>query len=138
MKNLLLLATVVLSTIIYSCNCKSCSKLTAVSEATQIAGEWSFITINGDSVNNEKAFIAFIENKVSGNTGCNSFTGDITLSKGEIEFGTIASTRKMCMDISFEETLFSLIGNNKWAATFNKEIIVLTKEDNKIELKRKK
>ncbi len=138
MRNLFVLTMVVLSTTIYSCNCKSGSKLTAVSNESQIAGEWLFVTVNGDSVNNEKAFIAFAESKVSGSTGCNSFTGDITINNGEIEFGTLASTRKMCVDISFEKTLFSLIGNNKWAATCGSEKIILTKDSDKIELKRKK
>ena len=36
------------------------------------------------------------DNRVSGNAGCNNFTGQFTRSGTTIDFGLLATTRKMC------------------------------------------
>ena len=55
-------------------------------------------------------FITFTkENKVNGNSGCNGFLGSYVLaSKKQLHFSGMASTRKMCLDMTIEDQMNKL------------------------------
>ena len=65
---------------------------------------WKLVELNGNPVNfPESANAAFIlmnpNGTVSGNLGCNSFSGSYTLQEGNrITFSQLANTQKMCFD----------------------------------------
>jgi heat shock protein HslJ len=45
--------------------------------------------------------------QVSGNAGCNSFSGSVSIESQSIEFGPLATTRRMCAPaINGQETVF--------------------------------
>jgi heat shock protein HslJ len=45
-----------------------------------------------------KAYLTFSRGQVAGSTGCNSLSGPATVSGDKITFGSIATTRKACLD----------------------------------------
>ena len=57
------------------------------------------------------------EGKVGGSTGCNNYSGSVTIELASIDFGMLATTRKMCAPaISGQETVFleALEITNNW------------------------
>ncbi len=128
----------------------SCSnagrKLTNVSELSQIEGEWSFVSLNGEEVTNPRAYIAFVDGKrVGGSSGCNNFSGAMQFDGSKITIGEMLTTRKMCADMEFEQSLTQALNRSEWKAQFaisydaNLDTLVLTKEteDSVIELVRR-
>lgn len=75
---------------------------------------WKLIEINGKTVkpSEKEAHIILKEadNRIIGNSGCNSFTGGFELQAGNrISFSKIASTRMACLDMSIEDQLFNIL-----------------------------
>lgn len=94
-----------------SCSCKKGAE--AVAELS--AGSWELKEINGKSI--DKTDFAKIpelnftkeENRVSGNSGCNSMSGTYKIEEDKITFGPIAGTKMAC-----EGT-----GENQFTTAFN-------------------
>ncbi len=69
-----------------------------------LAGGWSATSIyTGDAIESIAAgnplTLEFVDPRVSGNAGCNTFSGDYALSgHDEIEIGPLATTRRACVD----------------------------------------
>lgn len=66
----------------------------------------------------EPPTIAFdmVNSKVSGMAGCNTFNGTFTIKGDEITFGELASTRKFCLYMNFENYYLNFLkeaGNYK-------------------------
>ncbi|MFV0553487.1 MAG: META domain-containing protein [Mangrovibacterium sp.] len=123
----------------------SCSsvgrKLTNVSEVSQLEGEWSFVKMNGEALDNPRAYMAFVDGKrVGGSTGCNNYSGGMTFDGSNIEIGEVLATRKMCMDMEFEQVFLQMLSKSKWKAQFSVDTLVLSKEidESVIELVRRK
>ena len=89
-----------------------------------IGDKWKLFEINGVAISSMKpqpateAFIVFEvnENRVYGNSGCNTFGGTYKLeSGGKLQFSDVASTRKMCinnMDVEDQmNKIFQLVDN---------------------------
>jgi len=76
---------------------------------------WKLVEINGNSVNlPESAAMAFIllnpDGTISGNLGCNLFTGSFSLQEGNrISFSQLANTQKMCIDMSIETEMIRVL-----------------------------
>lgn len=72
---------------------------------------WKIIKIKGlDKVSiNPTIEFKQEESGVSGFAGCNSFNGSFELKGKEIKFGPIASTRKMCQDMSVEDQFTKIL-----------------------------
>ena len=78
--------------------------------------KWKLFELAGaaiSSMNPQPAtepFITFTkENKVNGNSGCNGFLGTYVLaSKNQLHFSGMASTRKMCLDMTIEDQMNKL------------------------------
>ena len=101
--------------------CKS-NTMTSKNEQTittesLVEKKWKLIEINGvalSSMNPQPAIEAFIlfragENRVSGVSGCNNFTGTYKLGSGAtLQFSGVASTRKMCIDMTVEDQMNKL------------------------------
>lgn len=78
------------------------------------SGEWKLIEVNGqpvDSVNGQIPFIKFDESdRISGTAGCNRFSSDFKLEKGNrIRFSSVLSTKMACIDMSVEDRLFPIL-----------------------------
>jgi len=79
--------------------------------------KWTLSEINGvalSSMNPQPATESFIifqvtDNRVSGSSGCNNFTGSYKLGPGTtLQFSGVASTRKMCLDMTIENQMNNL------------------------------
>lgn len=67
-------------------------------ENTLKSGDYKLISVEGESVDNPKAaFNIDIENnRISGNTGCNTFGGELSASQDNISFGMMQVTKMYC------------------------------------------
>lgn len=73
-------------------------------------GAWKVASINGKDVDNPDCRLIFdvAEGTVSGDTGCNILNGQLTREpdvSGSLGFSHLATTRRMCPDISTEQAL---------------------------------
>ncbi len=105
MKNIIL-------SIVLGFMCMSCcsNKYTAAN----ISGDWKIDNVFGTQINSseeETPFISFQkeEARFYGTTGCNSFFGEFKTSdnKNEITLTNVGSTKKLCVDMSTEDAIFS-------------------------------
>jgi len=70
-----------------------------------VGKRWRLVELNGNPVNKKDAFITFDvnSNRVSGNFGCNDFSGMYNLRTGNrIEFSQVVGTLKLCLDMETE------------------------------------
>jgi heat shock protein HslJ len=68
----------------------------------------------GASVAPPEAYLKFAEGKVSGNDGCNSFSGDATIGTDTVTFGPIVSTKRACPSTHDDGVLAVLSGTVSW------------------------
>nr|WP_321410302.1 META domain-containing protein [uncultured Carboxylicivirga sp.] len=85
-------------------SCKTMQKNTDnTSELFLEGNQWEMISFQGQSIK-EAGFnmrtpvitINKAENKIGGNSGCNSFGGSITIKDTSIEFGPLMATKMYC------------------------------------------
>ena len=58
---------------------------------------WEVTSIYGSSADKVTATLQFAEeSRVGGTTGCNNFSGQVTRNGTSMDFGMLATTRKMC------------------------------------------
>lgn len=82
--------------------------------AANLNGEWKIDQVLGTQVNaseEEMPFIGFQkeEARFYGSTGCNSFFGEFntTENKNDITISNLGSTKKLCVDMTTEDAIFS-------------------------------
>lgn len=73
--------------------------------------EWTVIKIKGLEKLSSSPTIAFQveDSKVGGFAGCNNYFSTYTISENTLSFGNTGSTRKMCPDMSVEDTFLRLL-----------------------------
>jgi putative lipoprotein len=75
---------------------------------------WRVVEIAGEpTFGNNPPTISFRNGRIRGDSGCNTFTADVTLDQTTIDVGSISSTLRLCEgDVGATETLFmrALIG----------------------------
>ncbi|MFG4004864.1 META domain-containing protein [Flavobacterium aquidurense] len=107
-----ILALLLLSVVLISCNVSKTQKNNSVSK---LDGTWELNYISGPRIAfdglypNKKPSITFNvkENQVSGNNSCNSFTGKLNVTENKIDFTQgLGVTRMMCMDAQQGEQVF--------------------------------
>ncbi|MCU4164538.1 META domain-containing protein [Carboxylicivirga caseinilyticus] len=85
-------------------SCKTMQKNTGNASKLFLEGnKWEMISFKGQSIN-EAGFtmktpvitINKAENKIGGNSGCNSFGGSISIKDNSIEFGPLMATKMYC------------------------------------------
>ena len=66
---------------------------------------WALVELDGaEPVADAAPTLAFAEDgTVSGSTGCNTFTGSVTIEGTALEFGPLATTRMACADPAVNE-----------------------------------
>ncbi len=76
--------------------------------AADLSGTWKLQSINGKSVSSDDApqmptlEFNFAQNRVSGNTGCNTYNGAFTLNKNVLDLKPLVTTRMACADMKME------------------------------------
>jgi putative lipoprotein len=91
----------------------SACAITSREATTDLPGtSWALIELDGaEPVADAAPTLAFAEDgTVSGSTGCNTFTGSVTIDGTSLEFGPLATTRMACADpaVSDQEQAFLL------------------------------
>lgn len=98
------LILVFMGAVLISCNVFKCKKS---NESANLEGSWELNYISGPRIAfdglypNKKPVINFNikENQVSGNNGCNSFSGKLVINGNKIDFTQpMAVTKMMCLD----------------------------------------
>ena len=76
-----------------------------VADKSELLGSWTVEFIDERPViDDSPAFIQFTEeNKVSGNSSCNRFTGSYVFSETQLSFGQAATTRMACPQALMEQ-----------------------------------
>jgi putative lipoprotein len=71
---------------------------------------WKLVELNREAVEpgegKELHMILRGEDQVGGYSGCNQFTGSVTVTGDGLSFGPIASTRRMCQEVMEQEDAF--------------------------------
>ncbi|MBB5709400.1 META domain-containing protein [Sphingomonas xinjiangensis] len=66
--------------------------------ATLLEGEWNIEAIDGrPPAARSNPYIAFRGARLSGNTGCNRFSGGFGFAQGRVQAGALATTRRACV-----------------------------------------
>lgn len=90
-----------------------------ISPKYQLYDFWTLRSIKGSTIA-DKDFLNktpalnfdLSNNRISGNTGCNSLSGDLTVSGDSLSFGDIATTKMACHDaMEFENRFLKALGN---------------------------
>ena len=72
--------------------------ITSAAPDSLLVGNWRVLSINGRSaLGTSPATIRFEGERVSGNTGCNSFGGTYRFERGRLTTGPLATTRRACL-----------------------------------------
>jgi len=99
-------------------SCKSVQTTTNINQNTSniVEKRWKLIELNGKELKTEGQTpeIFFIlnnkDNRVTGNGGCNSFSGSYTLSEGNrISFSALVSTMMACMNMEIETQFYKVL-----------------------------
>ena len=123
MKNIIL-------SIVLGVMCMSCCSNKYV--AANISGDWKIDNVLDIQVNASEEEIPFIsfqsnESRFYGTTGCNSFFGEFktTDNKNEIMLTNIGSTKKLCIDMTTEDAIFSAMSQVASVEYNNEEMQLL-------------
>ena len=95
-----------------------------------IEGEWKLVSYNQISAQpNVETTIEFADGQLSGNVGCNHFSGEYKVKGDVIEFGPIMTTEMFCEAVADQEsgTYGVLQGNAGFA--LNGDILTITSAD---------
>ena len=77
--------------------------------------DWRIQSINDVQViRDSEPFLRFSsDGTVSGSTGCNTFNGGWSLDRNQVDFGALATTRKLCPDsmMAQEQSILAILDN---------------------------
>lgn len=102
----------------------------ALPAASPIEGSWRIEALNGRPVlRGTSPSVSFDNGRVSGNAGCNRFTGQYDFDRGRLSAGPLASTRMACVDRarSLQETaILGVFGQRLSVSSNRRGALVLT------------
>ena len=88
----------------------SCASISTPKKQPALTGtNWVLV----DQVKGVSPTIVFEEGKISGSAGCNKYFGPVTLdpATGSFSAGELASTKKMCENMSVEDTFLKMLSS---------------------------
>lgn len=93
--------------------CKSNKPVVQTSGDYPLVGtRWELVELNGKSIpaENNSYFLLQNDGSISGNLGCNTFSGHYTTQEGNrIRFSELINTQKMCLDMTIETELSRIL-----------------------------
>ncbi|AUC74882.1 META domain-containing protein [Olleya sp. Bg11-27] len=93
-----------------------------------IHGNFTVASLDGQLASEQKLTLVFDKdtNRVSGFSGCNTFSGTYTVTGDQLSFGPLASTKMMCQDVAntTERTFLKTLSNTT-NYTITEDTIVL-------------
>ena len=120
---------VVFATIIFAVACSSSKKVSK--SATALAqNNWQLYSIGTSqasaSEGGKMPSLSFdAQNmKVSGNAGCNNFTGTFKVDKEKLSFGDVASTKMACPDMVTEGNFLSALSKTATFSMYQEKLVL--------------
>ena len=103
----------------------------ASADNSDLMKEWKVLKLKGLDQIASAPTLVFQEkdNKLSGFAGCNNYFSTFNLSGNEIRFDKTGSTRKLCPDMSVEDTFFKLLPEVARYEVVKKELYLYDKND---------
>ena len=136
MKKSILLSTLLLLVILISC--KDTKKVAENATPEIPSGKYEIRVVQG-KVLNTKQYISFVasENKISGKTDCNGYTGGYTIDKNTINFGPMTATKMYCEEhvMEAERSFFIALKNTATFVIDNNMLTLVSGENGSIMLK---
>ena len=106
-------AIVVAGVVVTSCG----SRGVATPSPTLFDSTWRLVLIEGDKpLEDVRVTVTFSRERVSGSSGCNSYSGSVTIRGDRVDFGLLASTQMYCTSdgvMSQEERFFAALGKTR-------------------------
>jgi len=105
--------------------------------STDLTGVWKLQSIDGDQVKADFAEnlptleFDFMNNKLSGNTGCNTYTSTFSLEKDVLDIKPLVTTRMACEDMK-GETKFVKAFTGRADLSLENNVLVLRKDNKEI------
>ncbi len=86
--------------------------------------KWKVISMKGINDLKINPTIKFdnVEKKISGFAGCNNFFGNYDPESGKLDFSKMGMTRKMCPDMSVENTFINLLRDTSYYKIEDKKL----------------
>lgn len=103
----------------------------AVTDHKDLHGKWRVMKI-GDkqSLAQTPDFLFNVNDKqVSGSAGCNNYQGSIELKANELTFGPMATTRKLCSDMSVEDLFLDTLKKVAYYKVVKSELYLYNAND---------
>lgn len=99
-----------------------------------INNKWKVISIQGVDILDNNPFVTFNsqEKRISGFAGCNNFFGTFDPDSKELSLSEMGMTRKMCQDMSLENTFINNLRNAHTFQIKNNKLLFYDKESNSI------
>ena len=103
----------------------------ASSDGSELMKEWKVLKLKGLEQIVSAPSLVFHEKdqRLSGFAGCNNYFSTYSLSGHEITFSKTGSTRKLCPDMSVEDTFFKLLPEVARYEVQKKELYLYNKND---------
>ena len=65
--------------------------------SSSLSGQWSLSSLNGSGYSGDRITLQFSDSsRVNGFSGCNRYFGSSSKSNGNLSFGSLGSTKKLC------------------------------------------
>ena len=103
----------------------------SVTDGSELMKEWKVIKMKGLEKLNSSPTMVFEEEdaKVGGFAGCNRYFSTFTFSGNTLSFGNTGATRKMCQDMSVEDTFLNLLPKIARYEIVKKELYLYDQKD---------
>lgn len=120
----------VIALIVMFSSCNGTKKTTEVATAEIPSGKYEIRSIQGAPVYKMSFDIDTSENKISGKTNCNTYSGNFSITNNEIKFGPFVATKMYCEEqvMKEEQNLFKAFNNAK-TFVFDNNMFTLSSEE---------
>ena len=119
-------------------SCKETNKVAENTPSQIPSWKYEIRSVQGKPLNS-KQYISFIasENKISGKTACNGYSGGYTIEKNTINFGPLAATKMYCEEhvMKAENSFFSALNNTSTFVIDNNMLTLVSGDTGAVMLK---
>jgi len=121
---------VLIALIVMFSSCNGTKQITEVVLDEIPSGKYEIRSIQGTPVYKMYFDIEATENKISGKTNCNTYSGNFSITNNEIKFGPFVATEMYCEEhvMKEEHNLFKAFNNAK-TFVFDNNMFTLSSEE---------
>lgn len=101
--------------------------------ADTISGAWSVVAVDGKAASGPT--LAVQDSRVSGNGGCNRYSGPADMAAGKARFGPLVATRMACENLPVEQAYFAAMEKVRGYRLDGDGALLLTDDANRILIK---